>query len=68
MYVGRKRNAVPVPGAVRFIFLLRHSPCQLTVKPNMVESSVSRTTCLMISCQAKRMSEYHELLDVCMYM
>lgn len=54
MYVGRKRNAVPVPAAVRFIFLLRHSPCQCTVKPNMAEASISHITCLMISCQAKR--------------
>lgn len=41
MYVGRKGNAELLPGAVRFIFLLRHSPRQRAVKPNMAESSIS---------------------------
>lgn len=54
MYVGRKENAELLPAAVRFIFLLRHSPCQRTVKPNMAESSISYTACIMISCQANR--------------
>lgn len=54
MYVGRKRNAELMPGAVRFVFLLRHSPRQPTVKPNMAEASVSHATCCMISCQANR--------------
>lgn len=43
MYVGRKGNAKPMPGAVRFTFLLRHSPCQHTVKPNMAGSSLTYT-------------------------
>lgn len=54
MYVGRKRNAEPLPGAVRFTFLLRHSPCQCTVQPNMAEPSISHAACIMISCQANR--------------
>lgn len=54
MYVGRKGNAAPLPGAVRFTFLLRHSPCQCAAQPNMAECSIPHTVRIMISCQANR--------------
>ena len=54
MYVGRKRNAELMPGAVRLVFLLRHSPRQPTVKPNMAGASIFHTMSCMISCQANR--------------
>lgn len=66
MYVGRKRHAQPLSGAVRLAFLLRHSPHQCTMQPNMAEYSFSwRAHHKLLS--AEQMSEQRECaVDVCM--
>lgn len=54
MYVGRKRKAEPLSGAVRSVFLLRHSPRQCTMQPNMAEHSLSHGVRIRSPCQSSR--------------
>lgn len=63
MYVGCNRKAEPLSGAVRLVFLLRHSPRQCTMQPNMAEHSLAHHKLL----SAEQMSEQRECaVDVCM--
>lgn len=67
MYVGRKRKAEPLSGAVRLAFQLRHSPRQCTMQPNMAEHSLSRGMRITSFLSSEQMREQRECaVDVCM--
>lgn len=65
MYVGRKRHAEPLPGAVRFVFLLRHSPCQRNTGAKYGRSLYFSYHVHHDLLSGEQMSERQGLSDVC---